>query len=135
MRYAQCFCVLVLCCALPACGSSRRASLESHSNAVAQRVSPAGAPVYPGAREHFVHGVARFSTVDRFDRVYAFYKRQMPLGSELLHVGEAGSSMACFRLDDEKDFEQTSVTITGKSNGTDILIRHAAFAGATETRD
>ena len=134
MRYAHGFCVLVLGCALAACGSSR-APLALHSAAVAQHVPPAGAPVYPGAREHFTRGIARFSTADRFDRVYAFYKRQMPVGSELLHVREAGSSMACFRLDDEQDFEQTSVTITGKSNGTDILIRHAAYAAATEARD
>jgi hypothetical protein len=140
MRYAQLSCVLVLALALASCAAKERAQGSSVAAEAVQRdaapvAAPAGAPVYPGARESRAGDIARFVTRDPFDRVYRFYKQQMPVGSEKLNVRGGGAAMASFCVHDQQDFQQTSVTITGKSGGTDILITRDAFAASTEPKD
>jgi hypothetical protein len=108
--------------------------------------SKLGAPVYPGAQAEDSGGIAMssakgsgqmvaFKTTDSFEKVYAFYKAQMPKDSEKMKFAQGDSSMATFQVGDDKGPETTSVMITAKSGETDILITHGTQspnASATE---
>lgn len=99
-------------------------------------VDPAklGAPVYPGAEKsdeggYSVQGtqgnaaMAAFKTSDDFEKVYQWYKSNMPAGSEKMKMANGGESLATFGVEDSKG--ETSVMITSKTAGeTDILISH-----------
>jgi len=99
--------------------------------------SKLGAPVYPGAAsddngsvsiagatEHAA--MASFKTSDDFDKVYQYYKGQMPSGSEKLKMAAGDTQTAMFVVGDDKNpkAEQTSVQIQGKAGETDIMITH-----------
>lgn len=97
--------------------------------------SKLGAPVYPGTAASDSGGIAMssekgsgqmvaFKTTDPFDKVYEFYKQQLPKGSEKMKFAQGDSSMATFQIGDDTGPEQTSVMITAKSGETDILISH-----------
>jgi len=61
-------------------------------------------------------------TADSFDKVYAFYKQQMPANSEKMKMSAGGTSMAEFQVGDT-DADRKSVAITQKgSDPTSILI-------------
>lgn len=94
-----------------------------------------GAPVYPGAtksengtiavtQNNGSHSVATFTTADSFDKVYAFYKAQLPSDAEKMKVEQGGSSLASFQVADAKSNESTSVMIEGKGDETQIIISH-----------
>ena len=92
-----------------------------------------GLPIYPGADASQNAGwsgqskegsgaMAVMTTKDSFDKVYAWYKSQMPAGSEKMHMtGESGSS-AVFQVGKEGDKEQKAVTITGEKDTTTIML-------------
>lgn len=97
--------------------------------------SKLGAPIYPGATASDSGGVSvnsdkgtgdmvAFKTSDPFDKVYEFYKRQMPKDSEKMKFAQGDSSMATFQIGQDADAENTSVMITAKAGETDILITH-----------
>lgn len=100
-------------------------------------VDPAklGAPVYPGATKNEggtiavtqgngSHSVATFTTPDSFDKVYSYYKAQLPSDAEKMKVEQGGSSLASFQVADAKSGESTSVMIEGKGDQTQIIISH-----------
>lgn len=102
--------------------------------------SKLGAPVYPGASQDSEGGMsmngsegsgamAAFKTTDPFDKVYDYYKGQLPAGSEKLKVSQGDSSMASFQIGDDKSPDQTTVMITAKNGETDILITHGLRSG------
>ena len=96
--------------------------------------SKLGAPLYPGAKQNeggamTVAGgeggssVAAFTTEDSFDKVYDWYKGQMPAGSEKMKMSTAAGDMAQF-VSGANDKDQTTVMITSKDNKTSIVISH-----------
>jgi len=100
-------------------------------------VDPAklGIPVYPGATttEGGISGktaqgageIVALSTKDPFDKVYAWYQQHMPAGSEGMHMSNAGSSVATFKIGKENDKEQRSVMISSEKDKTSILLSHS----------
>ena len=92
-----------------------------------------GLPVYPGADASQNTGwtgsgkegsgtVAMLTTKDTFDKVYDWYKSQMPAGSEKLKTTSDSGSMAMFQIGKEGDKEQKVVTITGEKDATNIML-------------
>ncbi|MEO9264656.1 MAG: hypothetical protein ABI282_11225 [Candidatus Baltobacteraceae bacterium] len=120
-------------------GKTATIDTKDGSVTVGADVDPAklGAPVYPGATKSDQGSIAvnassganvlaSFKTPDSFDKVYAFYKAQLPSGAEKMKIEESGSSMASFQIADAKSGEQTSVMVEGKDGETDILITHGS---------
>ena len=95
-----------------------------------------GTPVYPGAQTGQGQSVtssssarttvvANFSTPDEFDKVYEYYKRHMPAGSERMKVSSGNGSMASFHVGDRGSPSEVIVQISSdKPTETDILITH-----------
>jgi len=94
-------------------------------------------PVYPGATKgddntgYAVNSkegqaqVVMLSTPDSFDKVYAWYKAQLPKDAEKMKVSNAGTDMAQFATGDKTN-DQSSVMIESKDGKTQILISHQA---------
>ena len=61
-------------------------------------------------------------TSDAFDKVYAWYKSQMPAGSAQMQSTNGDTSVAEFQIGKETDKEQKSVTITSDKDGTSIML-------------
>jgi len=106
-------------------------SFTSGKNAV----DPAklGLPVYPGATTGEGGAMAGQSqqgsgamvilkSTDSFDKVYAWYKAQMPAGSQQMESTSGDSSVAEFAVGKEGDKDQKSVTITSGTDGTSIML-------------
>lgn len=101
-----------------------------------------GAPVYPGAQASQQGSItnisakgnsiiAAFKTTDAFDKVYEYYKQQMPAGSEKTKISGANGSVAAFQVGDDNAADQVTVQVTtDKPNETDILITHITKTGA-----
>jgi len=94
-----------------------------------------GAPVYPGATKNddqssfIVTGkdagaYAAFKTADAFDKVYDYYKSQLPAGSEKMKMASGDTSLAEFDMKDPKG--ETLVEVQGKTGETVIIITHKA---------
>ena len=93
-----------------------------------------GAPIYPGADANSEGTVSytganggamsAFKTTDDFDKVYAFYKSQLPAGSEKMKMQSGDGSVAEFVVGN--DSGETAVQISGKPGETDIIITHKA---------
>lgn len=67
--------------------------------------------------------IAGFTTSDAFARVYAFYRRTLPVGSETMHVIKANGSVATFDIDPARSRDTFAVQISSdKPNATQILI-------------
>jgi hypothetical protein len=92
-----------------------------------------GVPAYPGATTqasgssnmNSAGGTASGSvmtTDDSFDKVYAWYQKNMPAGSEKAHT-TAPVESAVFTIGDPGQ-EQTSVTITAQGGKTTITVAH-----------
>ena len=112
---------------------SNNGTLTTGKNAVDP--SKLGAPVYPGAEQSQDGGIAVsgnqgstqmavFKTTDPFDKVYDYYKSQLPAGSEKMKMSEGSESMATFQIGDDKSPDQTTVMISAKDGATQILITH-----------
>lgn len=97
-----------------------------------------GIPVYPGAKPSEAGSMAMADTVkgensqltmletpDSFDKVYAFYKGQMPSGSEKMKVETGSSSMAEFQVGDTGSADVKNVTISSSNGKTAIELVHA----------
>jgi hypothetical protein len=101
-----------------------------------------GAPVYPGASSEQQGSIttssdkgtstlAAFKTPDAFDKVYAFYKQQLPAGAEKMKMSSGNGSVASFQVGDEGAADQVTVQVTSdKPSETDILITHVTKSGA-----
>jgi hypothetical protein len=112
------------------------------TTAVGQSVdaSKLGAPVYPGAQANQQGSIttntgkgttviASFKTADPFDKVYGFYKAQLPAGSEKMKMASGNGSVASFQTGDEGGPDQVSVQVSSEqSNETAILITHVTKA-------
>jgi len=98
-------------------------------------VDPAklGLPVYPGANQDqgsSMSGTGQqgsgaivvLKSSDSFDKVYGWYKQQMPAGSQQMESTSGDSSVAEFQIGKSTDKEQKSVTITSGSDGTSIML-------------
>lgn len=92
-----------------------------------------GLPVYPGANSADNAGyaattkegtgqVAMLTTADSFDKVYAWYKQQMPAGSEQMHMTSSGGSVAAFQIGKDTDATKKVVTITSSQDKTSIML-------------
>lgn len=108
-------------------------------------VDPAklGAPLYPGATPDGDGGSMTLTTgegtssraalksTDPFDKVYDYYKAQMPSGSEKFKMSSGGSSTAMFQVGDSDAKETVIVTISGKDGDpTSIAIDHEVKSDA-----
>ena len=134
--------------ALAACTSSVKTSDDGKSTTVqtdqgtvtvgkAVDTSKLGVPTYPGASSDnsaSVSGTAggstgsivTFKTSDSFDKVYQWYKTQLPADSEKLKTTTADGSVAMFSIEDKAKSTVTNVQIVSKgaSGETQILITH-----------
>jgi hypothetical protein len=92
-----------------------------------------GLPVYPGANAGDNVGysgssaqgsgaMAVLTTTDSFDKVYEWYKSQMPAGSEKMHMTADTGSTAMFQIGKDTDKEQKTVTISGEKDKTTIML-------------
>ena len=102
-------------------------------------VDPAslGLPVYPGATASdsgvSVSGasaganaqIAVLSTGDSFDKVYDYYKGQMPAGSQKSKVDANDTQMAVFQEGEDSSGDQKSVIISSSKGKTTIELAHA----------
>lgn len=104
--------------------------------------SKLGAPVYPGAQPNEQGSVtsttdkgssvvAAFKTADSFDKVYEYYKQQLPSGAEKMKMSSGSGSVASFQVGDDNGPDQVSVQVTSDKPGeTSILITHVTKPGA-----
>jgi len=92
-----------------------------------------GLPVYPGAvpsksgsfSSQTKQGgaqVVTIETTDPFDKVYAFYKANMPAGSEKMKVSAGGQSMATFQVSSGKDSSRKGVSVVTTQGKTSITL-------------
>ena len=100
--------------------------------------SKLGGPVYPGAKvDPNSNGslsastdkgstvMAMFKSPDPFEKVYQFYKAQMPAGSEGMKLSMGGESSATFAVGKDGSPDQVVVQINAKDGAdTSILITH-----------
>jgi hypothetical protein len=111
--------------------SSAAASSEASPEASAAATTAAGdVPSYPGATTQAAGSSSTnmmgsaagkvMSTTDSFDKVYSWYQKNMPAGSEKSHV-TAPVESAVFMMG-EPGSGQTSVTITTQGGKTMISI-------------
>jgi hypothetical protein len=117
-------------------GQSTTVQTQNGTVTVGKSADPAqlGAPVYPGAdanNEGTVSytganggAMAAFKTTDDFDKVYGFYKSQLPAGSEKMKMQSGDGSVAEFEVTNGDG--ETAVQISGKPGETDIIITHKA---------
>lgn len=98
--------------------------------------SSVGLPVYPGATAAEGGSVSgsdangsgalvSLKTTDSFDKVYAYYKAHMPADSQTMESTSGGTSVASFVEGKSSDKVQKTVTITGASDGTQIMLTTA----------
>jgi hypothetical protein len=95
-----------------------------------------GAPVYPGATQSpggvvvsTVNGsgaVASFKTTDAFDKVYDFYKSQLPPDAEKMKTSSGTQSMAMFSTKVSGSTDTVLVQIASSDTGTGIVITRAS---------
>jgi hypothetical protein len=102
--------------------------------------SKLGAPVYPGATAKDrgsistttaagTNTIATFKTTDPFDKVYAYYKQQLPAGSERMKMSTGDTQMASFQVGDQNGPDQVGVQISSdKAGTTNILISRVTKA-------
>ena len=105
--------------------------------------SKLGAPVYPGAQANAQGAItsttdkgtsvmAGFKTSDPFDKVEAYYKQQLPAGSEKMNVASGSGSVASFQIGAADANDQVAIQVTSSKPGeTDILITHITKTGAS----
>jgi hypothetical protein len=97
-----------------------------------------GAPIYPGAKtDPNTQGsfsastsegstvVATFETNDPFDKVYDYYKAQMPAGSEGMKMSMGGVSTAEWQVGQDGAGDEVLVQVTSNKEGkVKVLITH-----------
>ena len=65
------------------------------------------------------------STGDSFDKVYDYYKGQMPAGSQKSKVDANDTQMAVFQEGEDSSGDQKSVIISSSKGKTTIELAHA----------
>jgi ABC-type enterochelin transport system substrate-binding protein len=100
-------------------------------------VASLGLPVYPGAKQDenamSMTGSSKtgsgsfvmLTTDDPFDKVYDYYKSQMPAGSEKMKVASGDTQMASFQVGESAAKETKSVTISSAKGKTTIQLVHS----------
>ncbi|HEY1654349.1 MAG TPA: hypothetical protein VGF86_04460 [Candidatus Tumulicola sp.] len=95
-----------------------------------------GAPIYPGAQadqqgsisttsDKGTSTIAAFKTADAFEKVYEYYKQQLPADAEKMKVSSTNGSVVSFQIGGESSSDEVSVQVSSdKPNETDILITH-----------
>ena len=68
------------------------------------------------------HTIAGFTTSDPFARVYAYYRRTLPSGSETMHVISLNGAVATFEIDPRSQATVDVQISSDKPNFTEILI-------------
>lgn len=132
---------LAVVLAVTGCGGGKSASSESDavrsagtSSASSSTSDSAGKavseiPAYPGAETQAAGSSSNMgtdaagkvmSTADSFDKVYGWYEKQMPAGSERSHI-DAPVQSAVFTIG-EASSGQSSVTLTTQGGKTMITI-------------
>ena len=114
---------------------SKEGSAVVGKGAVDAANAAVGLPVYPGANasqttaytgtntQNGGSGAAiQLSTKDTFDKVYSWYKGQLPAGSERMKTSSGNGEMAVFQVGKEGDKTQKVVTIMGTTDGTTIQL-------------
>jgi hypothetical protein len=100
--------------------------------------SKLGAPVYPGAQPNPDSNgslsaetpegstvMATFKTSDGFDKVYDYYKAQMPAGTEGMKLSMGGASSATWQVGKDGAADQVVVQVNAdKTGAVTILITH-----------
>ena len=100
--------------------------------------SKLGAPVYPGAQPNPDSNgslsaetpdgsttMATFKTADGFDKVYDYYKAQMPAGTEGMKLSMGGASSATWEVGKDGSADQVMVQVNSDKTGeVTILITH-----------
>jgi hypothetical protein len=100
--------------------------------------SKLGAPVYPGAQPNPDSNgslsaetpegstvMATFKTADGFDKVYDYYKAQMPAGTEGMKLSMGGASSATWQVGNDGSADQVVVQVNSDKTGeVTILITH-----------
>lgn len=102
-------------------------------------VDPAslGLPVYPNATASDTAGYAAetkegsgrvvvMATTDSFDKVYAWYRSQMPAGSEQMHMTSGNGDVATFAEGKQGDKTQKAVQISSAGDKTSIVLSSSA---------
>lgn len=97
-----------------------------------------GLPIYPGSKPSeqssvsvsgTAHGgggqIVTLTTDDGFDKVYAYYKAQLPAGAEKMKVSSNGSSMATFQVGEQSAADAKTVMITEANGKVTIQLTHA----------
>jgi hypothetical protein len=109
--------------------TTKDGSMTAGQNAV--DLSKLGVPIYPGVQQQqgsfAISGqqgsgqLVTFKSTDGFDKIYAWYKSQLPAGAEQMKMDSNGTSVAQFTSGDKTN--ATSIMITSKGpSETDILI-------------
>jgi hypothetical protein len=103
-------------------------------------VDPAslGLPIYPGAKPSDLNSVSMsnaakgeggqmvmLTTDDPFDKVYEFYKGQMPGGSEKMKVASGGTQMVTFQIGESAAKDSKTVMIQESNGKVTIQLVHA----------
>jgi hypothetical protein len=111
--------------------SDNSAATTANDSAAASKAT-GDIPSYPGAKTEAAGSSAMggsgmsagkvLSTTDAFDKVYGWYQKNMPAGSEKSHM-DAPVKSAVF-MTGEAGKDQQSVTITNSSGKTMITIAH-----------
>lgn len=106
-------------------------------------VSKLGAPIYPGAQADHQGSIsttsdkgssviAAFKTTDPFEKVYDYYKQQLPADAEKMKVSSANGSVVSFQTGGDNSPDEVSVQVSSdKPEETNILITHVVRPGAT----
>lgn len=105
--------------------------------------SKLGAPVYPGAQansqgaitsnsDRGTSAMAGYKTSDPFAKVEAYYKQQLPAGSEKVNTTSENNSIASFQIGSGDTSDEVAVQVTSsKPDETDILITHVTHVIST----
>jgi len=101
-------------------------------------LSTLGVPVYAGATQqqggYSMTGaqggaqVVALTTADPFDKVYVFYKAQLPANAEAMKTESNGSSYAMFRVGTDQN--GSSIVLEQKSGGATTIVITKSTGGA-----
>ncbi len=110
---------------------SKEGTAVAGKGAVNAASASLGLPVYPGATAQTGYtgsnaqssgALVELTTKDSFDKVYAWYKGQLPAGAEKIKTSSASGDMAVFQVNKEGEKTQKVITITASSDGTMIQL-------------